>query len=92
MIIVAMDWLSDSFEKKRKREKERERERKLLQSKTGPVLGSVSPVDKSQPARVVKSRPIATSSSKGDPKCGLEPCRINLHLTTYAGTWFQSVV
>ena len=28
MIIVAMDWLSDSFEKKRKREKERERERK----------------------------------------------------------------
>ena len=71
---------------------------KLLQSKTGPVLGTVSPVVKSQPARVsrvVKSRPVATrssiSSSKGDPKCGLELMTLT-SLTTYAGTWFQSVV
>ena len=78
---------------------------KLLQSKTGPVLGSVSPVVKSQPSRVsrvVKSRPVATrssiSSSKGDPKCGLKLMTLAVKilaltsLTTYAGTWFQSVV
>ena len=31
------------------------------------------------------------SSSKGDPKCGLELMTLT-SLATYAGTWFQSVV